>query len=213
MVVSAAGAAARATNNRVLVVEDQTLVLGALAALLELEGDICVVARAGDGRDALLRLAEHEVDVVVSDIEMPNLNGLELCAAVRSRHPTTRVVVLTTFARPGYLQRAMESGASAYLLKDGPAQSLAAAIRSVCAGGKVIDPQLAAEAWSEPDPLSHRERQVLRHAEAGRSSKDIADQLGLSEGTVRNYLSSAMGKLDARNRIEAATKARAKGWL
>lgn len=197
----------------VLLVEDQGLVLGALAALLELEGDLRVAARAEDGRAALEQLERERVDVVVTDIEMPRMNGLELCAAVRSRHPGTRVVVLTTFARPGYLQRAMESGAHAYLLKDGPAQSLAAAIRSVVAGGKVIDPQLAAEAWSEPDPLSHRERQVLRHAEAGLSSKQIARELELSEGTVRNYLSSAIGKLEARNRTEAASKARAKGWI
>jgi len=185
---------------RVLLVEDQALVLGALTALLELEGDLCVVAQACDGLEGLEKLDQQPVDIVVTDIEMPRMNGLELCAAVRSVHPSARVVVLTTFARPGYLQRAMESGAHAYLLKDGPAQSLAAAIRSVHAGGKVVDPQLAAEAWSEPDPLSHRERQVLRHAEEGLSTRQSAQQLELSEGTVRNYLLSAIGKLDAGSR-------------
>jgi two-component system response regulator DesR len=198
---------------RVLLVEDQALVLAALAALLELDEELKVVARATNGHEALERLAEEQVDVVVTDIEMPAMNGLELCAAVRSRRPDVRVLVLTTFARPGYLQRAMESGAHAYLLKDGPAHSLAAAIRTVCAGGKVIDPQLAAEAWSEPDPLNHRERQVLRHAEAGLGTRQIAEALDLTEGTVRNYLSSAIGKLDASNRAEAAGKARAKGWI
>ncbi|MCX4239275.1 response regulator transcription factor [Paraliomyxa miuraensis] len=198
---------------RVMLTEDQELVLGALAALLELEGDLSVVARARDGRDALEQLGRCEVDVLVTDIEMPRMNGLELSAAVRARHPSVKVVVLTTFARPGYLKRAMESGAHAYLLKDGPAQSLAAAIRSVVAGGKVVDPQLAAEAWSESDPLSHREKQVLRHSEAGLTTKQISTELDLSEGTVRNYLSSAIGKLEAANRFEAASRARSKGWL
>ncbi|MCA9719606.1 MAG: response regulator transcription factor [Myxococcales bacterium] len=197
----------------VLLVEDQELVRGALAALLELEGDLSVVACAGDGREALDQLARRRADVVVTDIEMPRVGGLELCAAVRARYPEVKLVVLTTFARAGYLQRAMESGAHAYLLKDGPAQSLAAAIRSVVAGGKIVDPALAAEAWSEPDPLNHRERQVLRHAESGLSTRQIADALALTPGTVRNYLSSAIGKLGAANRTEAARAARRKGWL
>ena len=151
--------------------------------------------------------------MLVTDIEMPEMNGLELCAAVRTRFPRMKVIVLTTFARAGYLKRAMESGADGYLLKDGPAQSLGAAIRNVAAGGKIVDPQLAAEAWGEPDPLNHRERQVLRHSEAGISTKQMATELNLSEGTVRNYLSSAMGKLEAGNRVEAARKAREKGWI
>ncbi|MEM7151919.1 MAG: response regulator transcription factor [Myxococcota bacterium] len=198
---------------RVMLVEDQGMVLGALAALLELEEDLRVIARASRGDEALERLREQEVDIVVTDIEMPVMNGLELCAAVRHHHPQTRVVVLTTFARSGYLRRAMEAGAQAYLLKDAPARSLADAIRTVTKGGRVVDPQLASEAWSEPDPLTHRERQALRHAENGLSTEQIAHELELSVGTVRNYLSSAIGKLGAKNRAEAASKARSKGWL
>ncbi len=198
---------------RVMLVEDQALVLGALAALLEIEGDLSVVACVADGRAALDRLAEGGIDVVVTDIEMPRMNGLELCAAVKQRAPEVKVVVLTTFARSGYLRRALEAGAAGYLLKDGPASSLAAAIRGSSAGQRIVDPELAAEACAEPDPLTHRERQVLRLAEKGRATGEIADALDLSEGTVRNYLSSAITKLEARSRAEAAAKAREKGWL
>ena len=198
---------------RVLLVEDQGMVLGALAALLETEDDLTVSSRATNGKEALARLEEVEVDVVVTDIEMPEMGGLELCAAVRARHPGVRVVILTTFARSGYFRRAMEAGASAYLLKDAPADSLASAIRAARTGQRVVDPELAAEAWSEPDPLTHRERQVLRLSAAGGSTPDIAEKLNLSEGTVRNYLSSAIGKLGARNRAEAAAKAKDKGWI
>jgi two-component system response regulator DesR len=198
---------------RVLLVEDQGMVLGALAALLETEDDLEVVARAGNGKEALELLQRHAADVVVTDIEMPGMGGLELCAAVRRMHPDVRVVILTTFARSGYFRRAMEAGASAYLLKDGPADSLASAIRAARTGQRVVDPELAAEAWSEPDPLTHRERQVLRLAAEGTATFEIAGQLDLSEGTVRNYLSSAIGKLGARNRAEAAARAREKGWI
>jgi two-component system response regulator DesR len=197
----------------VMLVEDQAMVLGALAALLEIEDDLQVVAQVADGRAALSRMATGGIDVVVTDVEMPELGGLELCAAVRRGFPAVRVVVLTTFARSGYFRRAMEAGASAYLLKDAPASNLAAAIRSVHAGQRIIDPELAAEAWSEPDPLSHRERQVLRLVERGIATLEIADELSLSEGTVRNYLSSAITKVGARGRTDAAAKARAKGWL
>lgn len=197
----------------VLLVEDQEMVRGALSALLETESDLRVVGTAGDGRAALRWLAEHDADVLVTDIEMPTMNGLSLCAAARRARPGLHVVILTTFARAGYFRRAMEAGASAYLLKDAPATTLAAAIRSAKTGQKVIDPELAAEAWSDPDPLTHRERQVLRHAEAGAATDAIAGALGLSEGTVRNYLSSAIGKIGSRNRTEAAAKARSKGWL
>ncbi len=198
---------------RTLLVEDQSMVLGALAALLEIEDDLSVVATAQQGRTALELLAVHPVDVVVTDIEMPGMTGLELCAAIRRQRSDVRVVVLTTFARAGYLRRAMDAGAHAYLLKDAPARSLADAIRGVAAGHKIIDPQLAAEASSDPDPLTHRERQVLRRAESGATTGQIARALELSEGTVRNYLSSAIGKLGARNRAEAASRARDKGWL
>src|SRR5213080_431635 len=163
---------------RVVIAEDQAMVLGALAALLEIEGDIDVVGRAHDGDAALALCRELRPDVLLTDIEMPKMTGLELAAAVRG---TTRVIILTTFARAGYLRRALEAGASGYLLKDSPAEQLANA------GGRVVDPELAVEAWSEPDPLTERERQVLRMAGEGESSADIGAALNLSEGTVRNY--------------------------
>jgi len=198
---------------RVVIAEDQAMVLGALAALLEIEGDIEVVGRAQDGEEALALCTEKKPDVLLTDIEMPKMTGLEVASAVRRAQLATRVIILTTFARGGYLRRALESGASGYLLKDSPAEQLANAVRRVKLGGRVIDPELAAEAWSEPDPLTDRERQVLRMAGEGQSSADIAASLRLSEGTVRNYLSEAISKLGAANRVEAARIAREKGWL
>jgi two-component system, NarL family, response regulator DesR len=198
---------------RVVIAEDQAMVLGALAALLEIEGDFDVVGRAQDGDEALAICREQKPDVLLTDIEMPRRTGLELASALREEKLPTRVIILTTFARGGYLRRALEAGASGYLLKDSPAEHLANAVRRVKAGGRVIDPELAAEAWSEPDPLTDRERQVLRMAGEGQTSADIASTLHLSEGTVRNYLSEAISKLGAGNRVEAARIARDKGWL
>jgi len=198
---------------RVLLAEDQNLVLGALAALLETERDIEVVARARNGKEALQLCLEHRPDVVLTDIEMPEMTGLELAAAIRERALPSRVVIVTTFARPGYLRRALEAGASGYLLKDSRAEDLAEAVRRVAAGGRSIDPDLATEAWTQPDPLTARERQVVRLAGEGLPTAKIADTLHLSEGTVRNYLSVAIQKLGAENRIEAARIAREKGWL
>jgi two-component system response regulator DesR len=198
---------------RVLIAEDQAMVLGALAALLEIEGDLEVVGRAQDGEEALAICRQKKPDVLLTDIEMPRRTGLELAAAIRQEKLPTRVIILTTFARGGYLRRALDAGASGYLLKDSPAEHLANAVRRVNAGGRVIDPELAAEAWSEPDPLTDRERQVLRMAGEGTTSAEIASTLHLSEGTVRNYLSEAISKLGAGNRIEAARIARDKGWL
>ena len=202
---------------RVVIAEDQAMVRGALAALLELEGDIEVVAQASDGDEALALVKEHEPDVLVTDIEMPGSTGLELAAAVaelRQRGElATKVVILTTFARAGYLRRALDAGATGYLLKDAPASQLADALRRVHAGGRAVDPELAVEAWGEEDPLTDRERRVLRLAAEGHTTAAIASALGLSEGTVRNYLSEAIGKLGASNRIEAARIAREKGWL
>src|SRR5262249_52452441 len=152
-------------------------------------------------------------DVLVADIEMPGMTGLELATRVREAGLPCRVVIVTTFARPGYLRRALDAGVAGYLLKDAPAQQLADAVRKVHAGGRVVDPQLAVDAWTEGDPLNERERQVLRLAGEGLSSADIAAQLSLSHGTVRNYLSEAIGKLNAANRIEAYRLARQKGWL
>jgi len=198
---------------RVVVAEDQTMVLGALAALLEIERDIAVVGRASTG-DAALELVGHEhPDVLLTDIEMPGLSGIEVAEQVAERHPSTRVVILTTFARPGYLRRALDAGASGYLLKDSRSEELANAVRRVHVGLRAIAPELAREAWTERDPLNTRERQVLRMASDGAHGGDIAATLGLSEGTVRNYLSGAIAKLGAKNRIEAARVAREKGWL
>lgn len=200
---------------RILLVEDQALVLGALAALLELEDDLEVVGRAGNADKALALAAELRPDVVLTDIEMPGRSGLELAEALRAAagKDSPKVVILTTFARPGYLRRALDAGVAGYVLKDAPAEKLADAVRRVAAGLKVIDPQLALGAWEEADPLTERERNVLRLAGEGRSSVQIAQELHLSEGTVRNYLSEAIGKLGAANRVEAARKAREKGWL
>ena len=202
------------TKIRVVLAEDQAMVLGALAALLELELDIAVVARAVDGREAHHAVLQLKPDVLVTDIEMPNMTGLELASEVRHAHSATRTIILTTFARPGYLRRALDAGARGYLLKDRPATELADAVRKVHRGMRVVDPALAAEAWSaELDPLTERERQVLQRAGDGGSSSEIAGALNLSEGTVRNYLSEAIAKLGARNRVDAARIARAKGWL
>ena len=189
------------------------MVQGALAALLETEPDLEVVARADDGEQALVLVAETDPDVVLTDIEMPRTTGVELAAALKEKGSRPRVVILTTFARPGYLRRALEAGAAGYLLKDSPAEQLAGAVRRVHAGGRAVDPELAAEAWSEADPLTDRERQVLRLAGEGLPGARIAAELNLSEGTVRNYLSEAISKLGAANRIEAARLARRRGWL
>ena len=203
---------------KVVLAEDQAMVLGALAALLELEPDIAVVARAANGRDAL-RAAEQLApalapDVLVTDIEMPGMTGLEVAAALHLSRPAVRTVILTTFARPGYLRRALDAGARGYLLKDRPASELAEAVRRVHAGLRVVDPALATEAWSaEADPLTDRERQILQRAGEGRTTGEIAADLRLSEGTVRNYLSEAISKLQATNRTDAARIARSKGWL
>jgi len=198
---------------RVLLAEDQAMVRGALAALLQLETDIEVVGGCADGLLAWAEAQRLRPDVIVADIEMPGLTGLELALRVRERGLPARIVIVTTFARPGYLRRALDAGVSGYLLKDAPAQQLADAVRRVHAGGRVVDPQLAVEAWTDSDPLNERERQVLRLAGEGMSSTDIAAQLSLSHGTVRNYLSEAIGKLNAANRIEAYRLARHKGWL
>jgi two-component system, NarL family, response regulator DesR len=198
---------------RVLIAEDQAMVLGALAALLGIEGDIDVVAQVRDGRAALAETLDRRPDVVLTDIEMPEMTGLELAAELKRLGSTARVVILTTFARPGFLRRALDANAAGYLLKDAPSDRLADAIRRVHAGGRVIDPELAAGAWTDEDPLTDRERQVLRMAADGSSGSAIAESLHLSEGTVRNYLSEAISKLGAGNRVEAARIARLKGWL
>ena len=199
---------------KVLLAEDQAMVRGALAALLALEEDIEIVAEVGRGDEVVPVALKVQPDVALLDIEMPGQDGLAAAADLRKVLPSCRVLILTTFSRPGYLRRAMESGAAGYLLKDAPATQLAEAIRRAMAGERIVDPALATAALSEgSNPLSEREREVLGAATEGASIAEIAADFALSEGTVRNYLSIAIQKIGAHNRVEAAHIAREKGWL
>jgi two-component system response regulator DesR len=190
------------------------MVRGALSALLSLEDDMEIVAEASRGDEVLPAALDTLPDVALLDIEMPGGDGLEAAAVLHERLPSCLVLILTTFGRSGYLRRAMESGAVGFLLKDAPASDLAEAIRRAVKGERVVDPALAAAALSEGDnPLTEREREVLAASESGATIEDIAARLYLSEGTVRNYLSTAIKKLGARNRVEAARLAERKGWL
>ena len=199
---------------RVLLAEDQAMVRGALAALLALEDDFEVVAEASRGDEVVPAALDALPDVALLDIEMPGGDGLAAAAELKERLPSCRVIILTTFGRAGYLRRAMESGAVGFLLKDAPASELATAIRRAMDGERVVDPGLAAAALSEGvSPLTDREREVLAAAEDGATIEDVARMLYLSEGTVRNYLSTAIKKLGTRNRVEAARLAERKGWL
>ncbi|MER5500742.1 MULTISPECIES: response regulator transcription factor [unclassified Streptomyces] len=199
---------------RLLLAEDQSMVREALAALLGLEPDIEVVAQVARGDEVVAAAHAHDIDVALLDIEMPGMTGIDATAVLRRELPDVKVVVVTTFGRPGYLRRAMESGADAFLVKDAPAAELAAAVRKVLAGERVIDPTLAAAALADgASPLTERERDVLRAAADGSTNAEIAGALHLSQGTVRNYLSMAIQKLAARNRAEAVRIAREKGWL
>jgi two-component system, NarL family, response regulator DesR len=212
--VSGPAAAHEATTIRVLLAEDQSMVRGALAALLRLEDDIDVVAEVARGDEVVPAALQARPDVALLDIEMPGLDGLAATAQLRTSIPSCRVIVLTTFGRPGYLRQAMENGAVGFLLKDAPAAQLAVAIRRVMAGARVVDPTLAAEALSEgANPLSDREREILAASTENATVADIARRLSLSEGTVRNHLSAAIQKVGARNRAEAARLAEGKGWL
>ncbi len=197
----------------VVLAEDQGMVLGAFAALLRLEPDLEVVATAVDGDAALAAVLEHEPDVLVTDVEMPGMTGLDVAAALRRAGSRTRLLIVTTFARSGYLRRAMDSGVAGYVLKDAPIDQLVDTVRRVHAGERVIDPALAVAAWDGVDPMTDRERDVLRLAGDGLPNGEIATRLHLAEGTVRNYLSTAITKLGVRNRIEAARLARDRGWL
>ena len=219
---------------RVLVADDQAMIRGALAGLLDLERDIEVVAQAADGAQALDELARlagapgasnpsgaagaarasAPVDVAIIDIEMPRMDGITATQAIRSRFPGVRVLIVTTFGRPGYLQRALDAGATGFMVKDAPVETLAEGVRTVAAGGRAIDQNLALEALAAgSSPLTDREADVLREVEGGGTIADIAHSLHLSQGTVRNHVSSAMLKMDARTRAEAASLARAAGWL
>lgn len=198
---------------KILVAEDQAMVLGALVALLEIESDFEVKATALNGEIAFKLLKEQPIDIVLTDIEMPKMSGLDLAIKIKEHHIKTRVIILTTFARPGFLRRALDAGVSGYLLKDTPSKKLANAIREVVSGGRSIDPELAMEAWTENNPLTENERLTLNLAGEGMTSKEISKEIYLAEGTVRNYLSEAISKLDANNRIDAYRIARQKGWL
>lgn len=218
---------------RVLVADDQAMIRGALAGLLNLERDIEVVAQAADGVQALeelTRLARHDAsldakptssarpaspaDVAIIDIEMPHMDGITTTEAIRARFPGVRVLIVTTFGRPGYLQRALDAGATGFMVKNAPVEALAEGVRTLAAGGRAIDQSLAVEALSTgSSSLTQREADVLREVERGGTIADIARTLGLSQGTVRNHVSSAMLKMEARTRAEAASLARAAGWL
>ncbi len=199
---------------RIVLAEDQAMVLGAIAALLNMEPDLSIIGRAADGAAAIDLIRSLAPDILLTDIEMPQLSGLDVALVIAEERLATRTVIVTTFARPGYLARARAAGVRGYLLKDAPVEQLAAAIRVVAAGGTFIPAELAETAWQAgADPLTPRERDALRLAEEGMSNKEIARRLDLSPGTVRNYLSDAAGKLGASNRIEAGRIARTNGWL
>ncbi|MFI0939483.1 response regulator [Streptomyces sp. NPDC021020] len=203
-----------ARSVRVLLAEDQGMMRGALALLLDLEDDLEVVAQVGAGDRVVAEALDVRPDVALLDIEMPGMSGLDAAAELREKLPECRVLILTTFGRPGYLRRAMEAGAAGFLVKDGPVEELAGAIRRVLRGERVIDPALAAAALSAgASPLTARERDVLNAAADGATVADIAGKLFLSESTVRNYLSAAIGKTGSRNRMEAVRAARQNGWL
>ena len=198
---------------KILIAEDQSMVLGALSALLDMEEDFQVVEKAKDGKDALVKSQQHAIDIILTDIEMPCMTGIELAQELQRINHPAKVMILTTFARSGYLRRAMDAGVKGYLLKDAPSDSLADAVRKIHVGKVIVAPELVTEAWAADDPLSDNERKVLRFSLEGHSTKEIADLIFLSAGTVRNYLSEATSKLGAKNRIEAARIAKQKGWL
>jgi two-component system response regulator DesR len=198
---------------RIVIAEDQSLLRGAIATLLSLEDDIEVVAQAVDGLEALAMVKKYTPDVLITDIEMPHASGIDVAHSLIELGLKTKVMIVTTFARPGYLERARAANVMGYLLKDAPSETLAASLRKVAAGQLVIEQGLAEAAWASPDPLNDRERAILRLAEAGKSNKQIGKELYLTAGTIRNYLAVATQKLAASNRIDAARIARENGWL
>ena len=196
---------------RVVIAEDQKMLLGALAALLELEDDILVVGRANNGEDALKLASLHKPDICIMDIEMPGKSGLD--AAEELKGSGCKVIILTTFARPGYFERAVKAGVNGYLLKDSPSEELANSIRSVMAGRRVYAPELVDEAYSQENPLTDRENEVLVLIADGKNTREIASELSLTTGTVRNYISVILDKLDVGNRVEAIKRFKDKGWF
>lgn len=204
----------RGDSIRLIIADDQALVRGALGALLDLEPDLDVCALAADGAEAVRLVGELEPDLCLMDIQMPDMDGIEATRRIRAASPGTRVLIVTTFARPGYLRSALDAGASGFVVKDTPAEQLAEAVRRVSSGLRVLDPVLAEESlFDGANPLSDRERQVLRLAADGRSAAAIAAEVFLSAGTVRNLLSAAIGKTAAENRAQAVRIALDKGWI
>lgn len=195
---------------RIVIAEDQKMLLGALAALLDLEEDMSVVGRANNGEDVIKLVQLHNPDICIMDIEMPLKNGLE--AAEELKRSSCKVIILTTFARSGYFERAVKAGVNGYMLKDSPSDELASAIRSVMEGRRIYASELVDEVYSEENPLTDRENEVIILMSEGKSTKDIATQLFITVGTVRNYISSILDKLEAGNRIEAITRFKEKGW-
>lgn len=200
---------------KLLVVEDQALVRGALCALLNMEPGVEVCAQAQDGQHALdlLQQQAKHLDAIITDIEMPRVSGIELAEQTRKHYPSLKILIVTTFGRAGYIKRALQIGVDGFILKDAPSEELAAALRKILRGQKVVAPELAIAALGDHDPLSEKERKALKLAAEGVTTAEISARLFLSEGTVRNYLSSAIMKLNATNRVEAARIAHQKGWL
>ncbi len=200
---------------KLLIAEDQTMLLTTLASLLDLEEDIEVVHQSPDGQNALEFVMDtnNGIDLIITDIEMPRLTGIELAQEIKKNKLNIKIIILTTFSRAGYLRRAMDAGVKGYMLKDAPSDELLAALRKIASGGKVISPELMQDSWMELDPLTEKERKALRLAKDGATTEQIAQTLHLTVGTVRNYLSSAASKLNAKNRIEAARIAHQNGWL
>lgn len=198
---------------RIVIAEDQRLLLGALASLLDLEDDLEVVGQAGDGQEALSMILSMKPDVCLLDIEMPIQTGIEVAERLKLEKSPCRVIMLTTFARPGYFERAVKAGVSGYLLKDEPSDRLAEAIRRVMQGHREISPELIFDSAAQKNPLTAREREILQHIAAGKTANEIARSLHLSHGTVRNYISEILNKLDAKNRIEAISLAEGNGWI
>jgi two-component system response regulator DesR len=196
---------------RIVIAEDQQMLLGALGSLLNLEDDMEVVGKAGNGEEAIALVKQLNPDVCITDIEMPGLNGLEAAEQLKSEE--CKVIILTTFSRSGYFQRAVKAGVSAYLLKDSPSEELASSIRSVMAGRRIYAPELMDDVYSEENPLTDREKEVLELVADGMNTKEIAEELSIKAGTVRNYISTIFEKLEVKNRIEAISQSKEKGWF
>lgn len=198
---------------KVLVVEDQAMIRGAICALLSLEDNIEVVAQAADGKQAKALLPKHAIDIVLTDIEMPEITGIELAEFIADNNANMKTIIMTTFSKVGYIKRSLQAGVKGFILKEAPSEELVDAVNQVYNGRKVIDPELAISALDDNDPLTDKERKALRLASEGLKTGEIADKLFLSEGTIRNYLSECIAKLNASNRVEAARIAKQKGWL